>query len=262
MISIRNLLVVGTLGSGCNVGLGIMDKSIDTAGGSSLDTAEEIDTGIAVDTNDTEDTETQDTSDTSDTDTSDTDTDTQNTSDFDEDGFSTQEGDCDDYDSSISPIAVDDCDGVDNNCNGTIDESAIGGLYEPNDTPWNGYYLGDYSAGDYTEVQGLISSTNDVDIYEFYVEDGWFDDFAIDFELHALGIQTDFAIELWLIENDSGQTEQLLVSANNLTSGGLERGDFEGDWLTDDSGYYEFRISALSGQNCNAHYRLDISLSP
>ena len=262
MISIRNLLVVGTLGSGCNVGLGIMDKSIDTAGGSSLDTAEEIDTGIAVDTNDTEDTETQDTSDTSDTDTSDTDTDTQNTSDFDEDGFSTQEGDCDDYDSSISPIAVDDCDGVDNNCNGTIDESAIGGLYEPNDTPWNGYYLGDYSAGDYTEVQGLISSTNDVDIYEFHVGDGWFDDFAIDFELHALGIQTDFAIELWLIENDSGQTEQLLVSANNLTSGGLERGDFEGDWLTDDSGYYEFRISALSGQDCNAHYRLDISLSP
>ena len=260
MISIRNLLVVGTLGSGCNVGLGIMDKSIDTAGGSSLDTAEEIDTGIAVDTNDTEDTETQDTSDTSDTDTSDTDT--QNTSDFDEDGFSTQEGDCDDYDPSISPIAVDDCDGVDNNCNGTIDESAIGGLYEPNDTPWNGYYLGDYSAGDYTEVQGLISSTNDVDIYEFYVEDGWFDDFAIDFELHALGIQTDFAIELWLVENDSGQTEQLLVSANNLTSGGLERGDFEGDWLTDDSGYYEFRISAMSGQDCNAHYRLDISLSP
>lgn len=262
MISIRNLLVVGTLGSGCNVGLGIMDKSIDTAGGSSLDTAEEIDTGIAVDTNDTEDTADTDTQDTSDTDTSDTDTDTQNTSDFDEDGFSTQEGDCDDYDPSISPIAVDDCDGVDNNCNGTIDESAIGGLYEPNDTPWNGYYLGDYSAGDYTEVQGLISSTNDVDIYEFYVEDGWFDDFAIDFELHALGIQTDFAIELWLIENDSGQTEQLLVSANNLTSGGLERGDFEGDWLTDDSGYYEFRISALSGQNCNAHYRLDISLSP
>lgn len=265
MISIRNLLIVGTLGSGCNVGLGIVDKSVDTAAGPSLDSANEVDTGFPVDTDDTDDTNTQDTSDTNDSsdtnDTSDT-SDTQSTSDFDQDGYSTQEGDCDDYNPSISPIAVDDCDGVDNNCDGTIDEDAIGGLYEPNDTPWNGYYLGDYSAGDYVEVQGLISSTNDVDIYEFYVEDGWFDDFAIDFELHAFGLQADFAIELWLIENYSGQTEQLLVSANNLTSGGLERGDFEGDWLTDDSGYYEVRISASSGQDCNAHYRLDLSLSP
>ena len=121
MISIRNLLIVGTLGSGCNVGLGIVDKSVDTAGGPLLDSANEVDTGVPVDTDDTDDIEDTDTQDTSDTnDTSDT-SDTQNTSDFDQDGYSTEEGDCDDYNPSISPIAVDDCDGVDNNCDGTID---------------------------------------------------------------------------------------------------------------------------------------------
>ena len=116
--------------------------------------------------------------------------------------------------------------------------------------------------GDYMEVQGLITDPNDVDIYEFFIEDGWFDDFAIEYELHALSVQADFMIELWLIENYSGQTEQLLVSTNNLNSGGLERDDFQGDWLIDDSGYYEFRITALSGQDCNAHYQLDIWASP
>ena len=85
------------------------------------------------------------------------------------------------------------------------------------------------TAGEYTEVQGLISTDNDVDIYEFFLEDGWFDDFGVDFELHAISTQTDFAIELRLIENYSGQTEELLLTVNNLNSGGLERADFEGD---------------------------------
>ena len=51
-------------------------------------------------------------------------------------------------------------------------------------------FLGDYSAGEYTEVQGLITTESDVDIYEFFLEDGWFDDFGVDFELHAIGIQS------------------------------------------------------------------------
>lgn len=266
MISIRNITVTIILGAtsawntGCTVGLGIVDKSVDTAGGTFLDTGV-ADTGMPVDTDDTENTDANDTGNADTEDTQDT-QDTQPTSDVDGDGFAVEDGDCDDYDPLISPSANDECDGVDNNCDGQVDENAIGGIYEPNDTPWNGYYIGDYTAGDYTEVQGLITSPTDVDIYEFFIEDGWFDDFAIEFELHAMGIQADFAIELWLIENYSGQTEQLLMTTNNLTSGGLERGDFQGDWLIDDSGYYEFRIYTISGDGCDAHYRLDIWASP
>ena len=52
------------------------------------------------------------------------------------------------------------------------------------------------------------------------------------------------------------------MTVNNLNSGGLKRGDFSGDWLVDDSGYYEFRVYAVSGADCNAHYQLDISMSP
>lgn len=263
MISMRvdNLLflsIFGFIGSGCTVGLGMLDKTVDTALQTGLDTGDAIDTGAPIDTGTPSDTDAEDTN-AEDTEEPE---DTQPTYDVDGDGFGVDDGDCDDYDPLIYPTMNDDCDGVDNNCDGVIDEDAIGGIYEPNDTPWNGYYLGDYYAGDYTEVQGLITSDTDVDIYEFFIEDGWFDDFGIDFELHAIGIQADFAIELWLIENYSGQTEQLLLTTNNLYSGGLERDEFEGDWLIDDSGYYEFRVYTISGADCNAHYQLDIWMSP
>lgn len=237
------------VGTGCTVGLEVIDKTVDTAERFGLDTGSVLDTGAPID-NDTDSTDTEDTED------------TQPISDIDGDGFATEDGDCDDYDPNIYPTMTDTCDGVDNNCNGTIDEDSIGGLYEPNDEPWNGYFLGDYAAGDYTEVQGLITTPSDIDIYEFFIEDGWFDEFGIDFELHSIGIQADFAIELWLIENYSGQTEELLMTVNNLNSGGLERGYFSGDWLIDDSGYYEFRVYAVSGADCMAHYQLDISMSP
>ena len=248
--------------SACTLGLNTMDKTIDTGSVSGLDTGDIVDTGISVDTAEDTDADTNTDTDTqtdSDTDTEDTST---PTTDVDQDGFSVEDGDCDDYDPFINPVQLDDCDGVDNNCDGILDNDAIGGIYEPNDTPWNGFYIGDYTAGDYTSVQGLISTPTDIDIYEFYIEDGWFDDFKIDFELHALGIQADFVAELWLIENASGDREDLLLSVNNLTTGGIERADWEGDWLTDDSGYYEFRISAVSGQDCNAHYELEIWMSP
>lgn len=262
MISVRtsmpwSVLITASLVSGCTLGLGKIDNSLDTADEVYVDTGADTETST-----DTDDSNTEDTPGTSDTDNSDNSEDTQPTSDIDGDGFSVEDGDCDDNDPLIYPTMTDDCDGIDNNCDGTIDENAIGGIYEPNDTPWNGYFLGDYSAGEYTEVHGLVTTEVDVDIYEFFLEDGWFDDFGVDFELHAIGIQADFAIELWLIENYSGQTEELLMTVNNLNSGGLERGDFEGDWLIDDSGYYEFRVYTISGADCDAHYQLDIWMSP
>ena len=258
MISERSIVqwsifVSASVVSGCTLGLGRLDKTPDSSDNGYIDTASADDTGALIDNDDSDTGDAEDTHETEDT---------EPVSDIDGDGFSVEDGDCDDNNPLIYPTMTDDCDDIDNDCDGTIDENAIGAMYEPNDTPWNGYFLGDYSAGEYTEVQGLITTENDVDIYEFFLEDGWFDDFGVDFELHAIGIQADFAIELWLIENYSGQTEESLLTVNNLNSGGLERGDFEGDWLVDDTGYYEFRVYTISGAGCDAHYQLDIWMSP
>lgn len=230
--------------TGCT-GLLIVDKTIDT-GVPDLDSSEEAET---------EDSESDDNSDTGE------ETEEEPQEDSDGDGYTTDEGDCDDFDPEIYPTQVDRCDGIDNNCDGVIDEGAVGAYYEPNDTFWNGSDLGEFSEGDSLNVQGIISSPTDIDIYEISVEDGWWDNFAIEFELRSVGPRADFVIELWLIENASGYREDLLLSVNNLTAGGIERGAFYGDIWTDDTGSYEFRISALSGQDCEAIYDLDILIS-
>ena len=235
--------------SACSFGLNVTQRTVDSS-------QVALDTGVDGIPNyvEEEDTNVAETTHIEDVDTP--------SSDVDRDGFSFNDGDCDDYNPEIHPDQTDHCDGVDDDCDGVIDNDAIGEIYEPNDTPWNGFFIGDYSAGGFASVQGLITTETDIDIYEFYLEDGWFDEFNIDFELHSHSIYADFVIELWLVENDSGDREDLLLSVNNLTTGGIERANWDGDWFTNDSGYYEFRISAVAGQNCDAHYELQIWMSP
>ena len=242
----KSPLLSSILFTGCT-GLTIVEKTMDSAVPLD-DSIEKMDTGMVLDTG-VEDTDEEPEEEPEERD-------------FDGDGYSPEEGDCDDLNPEIYPTQTDRCDGIDNNCDGEIDEGAVGAYYEPNDTFWNGANLGEFSAGDSLDVQGIIPAETDIDIYELYVEDGWFDNFAIDFELHSIGPRADFVIELWLIENASGYREDLLLSVNNLTGGGIERGAFYGNIWTDDTGYYEFRISALSGQDCDALYDLNILISP
>ena len=255
---VKGLCLITLLSSGCTVGLNTIDKPIDTAD-VGLDTAD-VDTGITVNTNDTQDTGTQDTG-TEDTNTQDT----QPTSDVDGDGYRLEDGDCNDYNPDVHPGMEDRCDTIDNDCDGAIDEDSIGAIYEPNDTEWNGYFLGEYYSAEYVEVQGLISHPTDVDIYDFFIDDrfSWFsEDFSIEFELESLSIQADFVVELWLIYNDDGDYEEQLMIVDNLLSGGMERGHFDGSLGTFDEGEYEFRIYALNGADCDAHYNLKIQMNP
>ena len=127
----------------------------------SIDTASASDTGAPVDNDDSDQDDAEDTQDTEDT---------QPTSDIDGDGFSVEDGDCDDSNPLIYPTMTDDCDGIDNNCDGNIDESAIGAMYEPNDIPWNGYFWGTIPLDNIPKVQGLITTESDVDIYEFFLK--------------------------------------------------------------------------------------------
>ena len=53
--------------------------------------------------------------------------------DADEDGFRVEEGDCDDDDPSRNPGAVESCNGLDDDCDGTVDDGALGTWYDDAD---------------------------------------------------------------------------------------------------------------------------------
>lgn len=249
----------------CELGLQTSLKPFDTAGEPDF-----TDTGKIIDTGNTPDTEPQDTG--WDTDSQDTgwDTDTQDTGnpqdtgiteyDWDGDGYTPSQGDCDDTNPNIFPFTFDDCDGIDNDCDFFIDEDAAQDNYEPNDI--NAYDIGYYVAGDYYEIEGVMNPTGDTDIFEFYIEDGDWDWFGIEVDLHAIDLNTDFALELWIIEDAEGRTNELLFSSNSGGSGLGESGSYGGSWLDDNSGRYKIIVTAVSGHSCNSVYTVDLWASP
>ena len=257
--------VLALVGISCTVGLQTIHlKELDTAG-IGIDTADIFDTGDVPDTDtqdtDTQDTDTQDTQDSNTQDTGGTDTGNNGSAlDADGDGYRVEDGDCNDQDPTVYPLQMDYCDNIDNDCDGVIDEEALGYEYEPNDTV--AYYLDRYAAGDYVNIQGLIDTPTDIDMYEFYLEDGWLDFFGIEVLLHGIGINTDFVVEVWLIENDDGDTNELLFISDDLANGGQEGGYWDGDWMVDDQGTYQVWVYANSGQDCSGEYELEIWMSP
>ena len=80
-------------------------------------------------------------------------------------------GDCDDTTQLISPAATEFCDGIDNDCNGTIDDSAIGGTNYYADIDGDGY-------GENTPTQlcapqaGYVDETGDCDDLNPYIYPG------------------------------------------------------------------------------------------
>jgi len=227
------------------------------------------DTGDIQDTADTDEPFDTGDYDTGDTDTGDTGTPADpNDQDYDGDGFSPNQGDCNDSDPNIFPFTFDDCDGIDNDCDGLTDEDGPQDVYEPNNSQAQYYDLGFHSAGDFLELEGVISAADDYDHYEFYLEDGWTDSFSIVTDLHAISLTTDFIVELWLIENAEGDGPALLYTENSSGVGLGEIGSFEGSGISwsyplgyDDSGYYQAVVYAASGAACNAQYQLDLELS-
>ncbi len=65
--------------------------------------------------------------------------------DQDHDGFGVLQGDCDDHDDTIHPAAPEQCNGVDDNCNGEVDDEAVGGEWFYVDADGDGYGLAAYA---------------------------------------------------------------------------------------------------------------------
>ena len=240
----------------------IVDQERDTG---LMDTATEA-PELPEETEEPTDTEEQDTEwqDTGDTDDTDSPVDP-NTQDNDGDGYSIEEGDCNDNNPNIHPFNFDGCDGIDEDCDGLIDEDGPQDAYEPNESQQQYYdlepeiILAEQAGINEIIIEGVTSSATDYDYFQFYLEDGWFDSFGIETELHAISLTTDFAVELWLILNEEGDGPELLYTANDNGNGLGESGSFSGTWLYGDSGTYQVVVYAVSGASCEAEYQLDIA---
>ena len=97
--------------------------------------------------------------------------------DNDNDGYTEAQGDCDDDDDGIHPgIENDYCNDVDNDCDGLVDEDFPQDTYEAADP--GGYDLGNYESEADIEVSSYFFPDDDIDLFYFYSDDGWFDDFG------------------------------------------------------------------------------------
>jgi hypothetical protein len=199
---------------------------------------------------------------------SDTDSDTDTDADIDRDrdndgdGYTINEGDCDDSDSNAHPgMSLDACDGVDNDCDGIADEDFSDDEHEPNDV--SATDLGELS--DYEDesvaVEGYISPSYDVDVFSFFVDDGWFDWFEVEIDLSDVPGDADLALELVWVSDSDGEAHGTVAETNEASFGGDERltynSGLSGIW-SDTSGTYEIVVYSMAGHGCEAPYSLYI----
>jgi len=179
--------------------------------------------------------------------------------DSDGDGYSIANGDCVDSDANIFPGQIDICDGVDNDCDEIIDEDANEDSWEPNDS--YAYFGGQFDGPDTLEFEGILSTTADVDRFQWYMTDPIGGFFQINVLLEGISIDTDYIVELWLIEDFQGNPGGLLQTVNNGSYGEQENIEQGGVPFYDDAGLYEVVVYAFDGGGCDANYNLEIGFT-
>jgi len=198
--------------------------------------------------------------------------------------------DCDDGDPNISPEGYESCDGVDNNCDGVIDEQSTevcDGLdndcdgevdeelapewsgdaeveVEPNDSGNSGLSLESLMAGDWYEVEGVISAADDVDWYHFTLgeelQEGW----GVEIKLEQIALGANYDLFLWrLIE---GEVESAQIEEAWLTSSqSLGNADEHLEYVTvekDGAGMgFGAEVVGVEGTFACLPYRLSIRFS-
>jgi len=170
--------------------------------------------------------------------------------DVDNDGYSVVEGDCNDMNPAVNPgISVDTCNGVDNDCDGDIDEDVNGddGEYQN---------IGNLTDEEEFFLYPTLFPHTDVDTFDFYVEDtvtGWFD---IEVWLYQVPDDADYWLEMYWVEDSSGDDRGLVQTADANGVGGFEVINYGGVTGRDDSGWYRIVIQSQSGASCSSPYQL------
>ena len=105
------------------------------------------------------------------------------------------------------------------------------------------------------------TTATDVDRFQWYLTDPIGGSFEIQVLLNGSSPQTDYIIELWLIEDYMGNSGGLLQTVND---GGYGEGEIlqqGGIPFYDDAGLYEVVVYAFDGGGCEANYNLEISFT-
>ncbi len=180
--------------------------------------------------------------------------------DADGDGFSYADGDCDDRDPDINPWADDDnCDGVDDDCDDRVDEaSSVSDPYEGEEDVW----LGDLTSKGGAYADPFIFPDDDIDSFQFFLDEGFFDDFYFDVELIApsgsdLGMEIYFFSEDWDPATDSFE---LLETVDDAGAGGVEFYANDGGIWDNNGGWYGILVWANNRGSCEDPYELTVTV--
>ncbi len=180
------------------------------------------------------------------------------TADVDADGWSAADGDCDDLDDTVHPEATDGCDDRDDDCDGQVDDAFAGDAWEPNDEQASD--LGTLAEEEHRLVLGYLFGEDDVDRYEVEVIDDDWTWFSLEAWIYGVPEDADYALEIWWVEDESGQDRGMVASADEVGDGGYEVADWGGDVWEDVSGSYEIRVLSTRGAGCRAPYELELIL--
>jgi hypothetical protein len=170
--------------------------------------------------------------------------------DNDDDGYTENQDDCDDQDDEIYPGAEDVCDEISNDCDDEIDEDALDD-FEPNDevrAPMGIAGSDDLVAG------GFLHSDDDVDLFEFTINDGWID-LRLGVRVRLSNFTSEIAYKVTVTELSTGEKQEdfkqdgddeIVIELNDSI-------------FSDESGNYGVRVTTLEGSGCSHPYTLTIS---
>ena len=155
--------------------------------------------------------------------------------DDDGDGMSEQDGDCNDADRTVRPGLPEKADCRDQNCDGKIDEGVslpkVDDGYEPNGTQATAHDLRTSTLRSFVRDLDLVaSSTDDEAWFEFYSQDGDFDDWGIDVRITELPANSSVLLEVY----DAGGAPRASLVVTQPT----EELQVRGRAFRDDSGDY------------------------